>query len=83
MLYDDTLLPALAETLLGACAHTTAGGKRPNLCIAHQWRFRKREALFLEELERRLGAGDGDAGGEWREVYRDADISVFLMQWAR
>lgn len=74
MLFDGEALPYLMETLVEACAvPTKPGGVQPVLCIAHQWRYPKREKAFLFDLGRRV------KGAESREVARNGDLSVFLI----
>lgn len=74
MLFDGEALPDLMEILVEACiAPTKPGGMQPVLCIAHQWRYPKREMSFLLDLGRRVN------GAEPREVARNGDLSVFLV----
>ena len=73
MIFDEALLPALTETLVGACALPTRSGELSRLCVSLQKRNRSRESLFFAGLARRLG------GGSWREVHREGDVSVLIF----
>lgn len=73
VVFDEALLPALTETLVGACEMPTRWGGRSCLCISLQRRSRNREDTFFAGLARGLG------GGSWREVHREGDLSVLIF----
>ncbi|CAM9609149.1 unnamed protein product [Ascophyllum nodosum] len=72
VVFDETMLPALTQTLLDACALRTRDGGRPVLCVSHQRRNRAREEAFFADVSSHLGQG--------LEVHREEDVSVFIFR---